>query len=183
MTSSSMKTILLVDAEEPLRKRMAKALGKRGFTVFSAADRSEAMEILAAQRPDAAVVELRLPDGSGLELVKEAKERHGKLRFVVLTGYGSIATATAAIRLGALDYLTKPAETNEILRALAGQDQESWAIDFLEEAPSLARVEWEHINRILHDCGNNISRTAKKLGIHRRTLQRKLQKYPPPERG
>jgi len=123
---------------------------------------------------------LRMPGKSGLEVVKEAKKIHPDMAIVVLTGYGSIATATEAIRLGADSYLPKPADVDEILCAFSGAAElEPLGRDNDFETPSLARAEWEHINRVLTDCNGNISEAAKRLGLHRRTLQRKLYKYAP----
>jgi two-component system response regulator RegA len=175
-----MKTILLVDDEEHFRDRLARALTRREYEVLQAADYNEGINIIKEQKPEMAVVDLRMPGPSGLELVKSAMEIDPSLKIVVLTGYGSIATATEAIRLGAINYLPKPADTDEILAAFS-RDQEEAAIpppvDI--DTPSLGRVEWEHINRVLTDCGGNISAAAKRLNIHRRTLQRKLLKFPP----
>ena len=163
-----------------MRNRMGKALSKRGYTVFTAANYIEGVEIIAQRKPDAAVVALKLGRKSGLDVLKTGIRHHPSIRIVILTGYGSIATATQSIKLGAWGYLTKPAKIKEILASLDTDLSRYAAIDL--QVPSLARVEWEHINRILFDCHNNISLTAKKLGIHRRTLQRKLQKAPPNER-
>ena len=175
-----MKTILLVDDEEHFRDRLARALTRREYEVLQAANYDEGLRIIKERKPELAVFDLRMPGPSGLDLVKAAMEVHPSLNIVVLTGYGSIATATEAIRLGATNYLAKPADTDEILAAFS-LDQEEAAIpppaDI--ETPSLGRVEWEHINRVLTDCGGNISAAAKRLNIHRRTLQRKLLKFPP----
>lgn len=170
-------SILLVDDDDLFRNRMAKALNKRKHQVYTASSYRSGVEIIAQQKPDYAIVDLKMPGKSGLEVIKTGIRHHPDIRIVVLTGYGSIATATDAIKLGAVGYLTKPTDIEDIMNALMKDDQP----DSQEELkpPSLARVEWEHINRILNDCDNNISKAAKKLGIHRRTLQRKLQKYPP----
>ena len=175
-----MKTILLVDDEEHFRDRLARALTRREYKVLQAANYEEGIKIIKNQKPEMAVVDLRMPGPSGLELVKSAMEIDPDLKIVVLTGYGSIATATEAIRLGAINYLPKPADTDEILAAFS-RDQEEAAIPAPADidTPSLGRVEWEHINRVLTDCGGNISAAAKRLNIHRRTLQRKLLKFPP----
>ncbi len=174
-------SILLVDDEEVFRKRLAAALARRGFTVCEADNFEAAVRALLEHDPELALVDLRMPGRSGLELVAEAKRLRPAIRIVVLTGYGSIATASQAIKLGAMEYLPKPADVDEILRAFspdrdlglpAGQE------DFAP--PSLARVEWEHIQRVLADCGGNISEAARKLNIHRRSLQRKLFKFAPP---
>ena len=174
------QSILLVDDEDFFRERLAKAFAKRNFTVFTAANYDEAIAVIRDQQPAMAVVDLKMPGKSGLELIAAAKELCPEIRLVILTGYGSIATAAEAVRLGALYYLPKPADVDDILSAFA-RDQSLGVAPGEEEfeAPSLARAEWEHINRVLHDCGGNISAAAQKLGIHRRSLQRKLQKYPP----
>lgn len=173
-----MPTILLVDNEDIFRNRLAKAFVQRGFIVESASSYVGAVEIIARQNPDYAVIDLKLDGKTGLDVIRTGIRHHPTLKAVVLTGYGSIATATKAIKLGAVGYLTKPAEIEDIIAALESDEIKKTGNDNIS-APSLARVEWEHISRVLHDCNNNISQTAKKLGIHRRTLQRKLQKMPP----
>lgn len=178
MIATAGATILLVDDEELFRNRLGRALAKRNYTVLAAGNYDEALPLIKAHQPDLAVVDLRMPGPSGLELVKAALELNPRLRIVVLTGYGSISTATEAIRLGAINYLPKPADTDEILAAFAIADKKAPATEKIA-TPSLARVEWEHINRVLSDCGGNISAAAKRLNIHRRTLQRKLLNFPP----
>ena len=179
-TATSTRTILLVDDEEHFRDRLSRALTKRDYEVLQAGNYDEALKVIKKHRPNMAVFDLRMPGPSGLELVKSALELNPLLKIVVLTGYGSIATATEAIRLGAINYLPKPADTDEILAAFAIDNPEAIAPPQKDiETPSLGRVEWEHINRVLTDCGGNISAAAKKLNIHRRTLQRKLLKFPP----
>ena len=173
--------ILLVDDEEVFRKRLASALVRRGFAVHEAEDFEAAVRALLRHDPEMALIDLRMPGRSGLELVAEAKRLRPAIRIVVLTGYGSIATASQAIKLGAMEYLSKPADVDEILRAFsrdASLDLPSGTEDFVP--PSLARVEWEHIQRVLADCGGNISEAARQLNIHRRSLQRKLFKFAPP---
>jgi two-component system response regulator RegA len=177
-----MKSILLVDDEDFFRQRLVKAFSKRGYTVFSAANFDEAISEIKENKPEMAVVDLKMPGRSGLEIIKAGQNLHPEMSIVVLTGYGSIATATEAIRLGAINYLPKPADVDDILNAFSRND--ALNIDINQEKlvpPSLARLEWEHINRVLTECDSNISAAAKKLGIHRRTLQRKLYKYPPTE--
>lgn len=178
--SATNDKILLVDDEEAFRKRLAKAFTRRGFVVYEAEDCDSALAVMAREKPGRAVIDLRMPGKSGLELVAAAAGLPEPPTMVVLTGYGSIATAAEAIRLGALSYLPKPADVDGILQAFSRDPQhpiEPPAEDFT--APSLARAEWEHINRVLNDCHGNISQAAQRLGLHRRTLQRKLQKYPP----
>ena len=175
-----MQSIILVDDEENFRNRLARALTKRGYIFFQAANVDEALHKIKENKPDWALVDLKMPGKSGLDLIREAKEFLPFLKIVVLTGYGSIATATEAVKLGAHYYLPKPVDVEDILNAFE-KDSDFTGIPGKREfeAPSLARAEWEHIQRVLNDCGNNITAAAKKLGIHRRTLQRKLYKYAP----
>ena len=175
-----MENILLVDDEDFFRERLNQAFVRRGYTTRTASCYEEAMAIIRNEHPTMAVVDLKMPGKNGLLLVKDALAIAPELKIVVLTGYGSIATATEAIRLGAVSYLAKPADIDEILQIFSSDsslDLEEPSEEILP--PSLARVEWEHIQRVLADCGDNISYAAKKLGIHRRTLQRKLYKYAP----
>ena len=175
-----MQSIILVDDEENFRNRLARAFIKRGYTVFQAANVDEALNKIKENSPDWALVDLKMPGKSGLDLIREAREYLPFLKIVVLTGYGSIATATEAVKLGAHYYLPKPVDVEDILKAFAkDSDPGELPSQQVFEAPSLARTEWEHIQRVLHDCDNNITAAAKKLGIHRRTLQRKLYKYAP----
>ena len=175
-----MQSIILIDDEDHFRERLARAFSNRGYTVFQAAGVDEGLAKIEEQRPDWALVDLKMPGKSGLDLIRAAKEIMPGLKIVVLTGYGSIATATEAVKLGAHYYLPKPADVDDILNAFAkGGEPENIPVQDEFEVPSLARAEWEHIQRVLHDCDNNISAAAQKLGIHRRTLQRKLYKYAP----
>ncbi len=175
-----MKKILLVDDEDFFRERLTRAFARRGYSTSSASCYDEAMAIIKKEHPSMAVVDLKMPGKSGLLLVKDALSVSPGLKIVVLTGYGSIATATEAIRLGATSYLAKPADIDEILKAFSNDNNQKLEVPSEEILPpSLARVEWEHIQRVLTDCDDNISCAAKKLGIHRRTLQRKLYKYAP----
>jgi len=175
-----MVSILVVDDEELFRNRLSKALEKREFQVFSAANYDEAIAVIEASKPNLGVFDLKMPGKSGLELLKDALKLHPDMKILVLTGYGSIATAIDAVKIGAISYIAKPADVNDILKAFSDPSAAPEAVDSESlQAPSLARTEWEHINRVLHDCDGNISSAAKRLDIHRRTLQRKLQKYPP----
>jgi two-component system response regulator RegA len=169
--------ILLVDDDGSLRDRLLRAFAARGLAARGAADADEAVRIAGTFDPTHAVIDLRMPGRSGLELLSELLERWPALRALVLTGYGSIDTAVSSVRQGAVDYLSKPADADQILAALglAASPQSEDA----GSAPSLARVEWEHIQRVLADCGGNVSQAARALGLHRRTLQRKLTTYPP----
>jgi two-component system response regulator RegA len=172
--------ILVVDDDLVLRDRLARAFRHRGFRTAVAADAEEALTQARQDPPDRAVIDLKMPGRSGLELIAELVAEHPACRAVMLTGYGSIPTAIDAIRLGAIYYVTKPADADEILAAFERGDAPPLsAAEQAYEAPSLARSEWEHIQRVLADCGGNISEAARRLGLHRRTLQRKLQKYPP----
>jgi len=174
-------SILLVDDDEPFRARLARALEERGYEVRSAGDYESAMAAAIADAPELAGIDLRMPGRSGLELSQDLLRLDASTRVVLLTGYGSIATAVDAIRLGAVHYLSKPADADDILAAFTRSEAAPLApAPSGFEAPSLARAEWEHINRVLSDCGGNISEAARRLHIHRRSLQRKLQKRPPP---
>jgi two-component system response regulator RegA len=175
-------TILVVDDDRVFRERLARAFRDRGFDVRTAGDVEEAVTMARAESPELAVVDLRMPGRSGLELVRELRSIDAATKIVVLTGYGSIATAIEATRLGAIYYLPKPADIDDILAAFArGETPSTAAAETAPTAPSLARAEWEHINRVLADCDGNVSEAARRLGLHRRSLQRKLQKYPPRE--
>ena len=171
------RSLLLVDDDEPFRTRLSRALRARGLDVREASDVVSAITSATDDSPEMAVVDLRLPDGSGLEIVKALRQLDASTAIVVLTGYGSIATALEAVRLGAVNYLTKPVDADRVLLAFDAPES-SPAAESPQDTPSLARVEWEHINRVLVDCGGNISEAARVLGVHRRSLQRKLQKFP-----
>ncbi len=171
-------TILLVDDDEVFRERLARALRERDYTVTTAGDHEGALRAARTQRPDFAVVDLRMPGLSGLALIGPLHELAPEARIVVLTGYGSITSAVEALRAGAHDYLSKPVDADQIIAALTGEAARPAAAD-APPTPTLARAEWEHIQRILTDCHHNISEAARRLGITRRTLQLKLKKYPP----
>jgi len=178
---SSGKTILIVDDDLAFRERLKRALEARGYVVLVADTLATSLAASGQGALLGAVVDLRMPQADGLEIVRELHAVQPRLPLVVLTGFGSIATALEAVRLGAKDYLTKPADPDQILAALLGT---VWLgenpKEIPVETPSLDRVEWEYIQRVLADCGGNISQTARLLGINRRSLQRKLGKYPPP---
>jgi two-component system response regulator RegA len=179
---SEQPSLLIVDDDRVLRERLARAFVARGFEAKAAAGPAEALAIARVDSPEMAVVDLRMPGGSGLELVRGLLAIDPSTRIVVLTGYGSIATAIEAMRLGATYYLPKPADADDILAAFergAAPPLSATGVDYA--APSLARAEYEHIQRVLSDCAGNVSEAARRLGIHRRSLQRKIQKYPPPE--
>ncbi|NNL67233.1 MAG: response regulator [Myxococcales bacterium] len=179
MTASLATSILVVDDDLPFRERLTRALADRGFDVRAAANPEQALESARSESPELAIVDLRMPGGSGLDVVGALTALDPATRIVVLTGYGSIATAVEAVRRGAVDYLSKPADVDEILARFARDgDRPPEPVPEDASVPSLARVEWEHINRILTDCDGNVSQAARLLGLHRRSLQRKLAKRP-----
>lgn len=176
-------SVLLVDDDERLRSRMARAFEERGYETQQAGGYDGAVAIASEESTEFVVVDLRMPGKSGLEVVRELHRIDSATKIVVLTGYGSIATALEAMRLGATHYLTKPADVDEVIASFdrdkaEPEDEPSVAEGEPPETPSLARVEWEHIQRVLTDCDGNITKAAQRLGIHRRSLQRKLAKYP-----
>jgi two-component system response regulator RegA len=179
-SASTTPSILIVDDDEVFRTRLARAFRDRGYDVRAAGGYHEALARAREESPEMAVVDLRMPGPSGLELVRDLKALDPATRIVVLTGYGSIATAIEAVRIGATYYLPKPADVDDILAAFARGEApplEPPPSDYA--APSLARAEWEHISRVLSDCGGSISEAARRHGLHSRSLQQKLQKYPP----
>jgi len=168
------RSLLVVDDDDPFRSRLIKAFRDRGFDAVGARDVDGAVALARADTPELALIDLRLPGKTGLDLIKALKELDPATSIVVLTGYGSIATAVESVKLGATSYLTKPVDADQILAAFA--NAESGAA--VPTAQPLARVEWEHIQRVLADCDGNLSQAARVLGIHRRSLQRKLAKDP-----
>jgi two-component system response regulator RegA len=172
----SAPSVLLVEDDERFRERLGRALSARGCDVRAVGSADEALAAASKESPELAVVDLKLPTSSGLDVVRGLHAIDPTTRIVVLTGYGSIATALESVRLGATHYLTKPVDADQVLAAFGGRDvtQEQHPL----EVPSLARVEWEHIQRVLADCDGNVSQAARLLGIHRRSLQRKLSKFP-----
>ena len=171
------RTLLLVDDDEPFVKRLAKAMEKRGFVTETAESVAAGRAIAMARPPAYAVVDLRLEDGNGLDVVEILRERRPDCRIVVLTGYGAIATAVAAVKIGATDYLSKPADANDVTAALL---QKGETMPLPPENPMSAdRVRWEHIQRVYEMCERNVSETARRLSMHRRTLQRILAKRSP----
>ncbi|EAR53016.1 photosynthetic apparatus regulatory protein RegA [Oceanicola granulosus HTCC2516] len=170
-------SLLLVDDDEPFLKRLAKAMEKRGFTVETAGSVAEGKTIVTTRPPAYAVIDLRLEDGNGLDVVELLRARRPESRIVVLTGYGAIATAVAAVKMGATDYLSKPADATDVTNALLARS------DTLPPPPenpmSADRVRWEHIQRVYELCDRNVSETARRLNMHRRTLQRILAKRSP----
>ena len=175
------RRFLVVDDDSVFRARLVKAIIARGLEAQGAGSAEEAIELARTYQPPAAIVDLRMAGMSGLDLVRELISRHPAMQIVVLTGYGSIATALEAVRRGAIDYLQKPLDADQILVAFEKDPEAAEGAAAAETTPSLARVEWEHIQRVLADCEGNISLTARRLGLHRRSLQRKLGKFPPLE--
>jgi two-component system response regulator RegA len=169
------RSLLIVDDDTAFRERLVRAMRDRGYEAVGVADHPSAIEAARDESPELALVDLRLPGESGLAVVRDLKALDSSTVVVVLTGYGSIATAVESVKLGAASYLTKPADADQIVAAFEGTQPADDG-----QAPSLARVEWEHIQRILSDCGGNVSQAARVLGIHRRSLQRKLAKRPVP---
>lgn len=171
-------SVLLIDDDEVFRQVLARSLERRGLTVLAAATGAEARALLVAQAVDYAVLDLKLEQESGLHLLPQLLALCPDLRVVLLTGYASIATAVEAVKLGAVNYLSKPASTDDILQALLEESGVEPA-EVLDAVPmSVDRLEWEHIQKVLTANDGNISATARDLGMHRRTLQRKLQKRP-----
>ncbi len=178
--SRQSRTLLVVDDDNPFRSRLIRAFRERGFETIGATSYDEAMAVAETDTPELALVDLRLPGKSGLELVKALKALDPTTSIVVLTGYGSIATAVESVRQGATSYLTKPVDADQILAAF---DPNEATVTAAAVAQPLARVEWEHIQRVIADCSGNLSQAARVLGIHRRSLQRKLAKDPVREIG
>ena len=178
-TASEPLVILVVDDDKVFRNRLCRAFRDRGCEAHEAGT-EETTELARTVSPDLVLLDLKMPGVSGLDLIQGIKKLDATIAIIILTGYGSIATAMDALKLGADHYLSKPADAEQILGAYADLN-----VGFTEKhtptkVPSLARVEWEHIQRVLSDCSGNITQAAKLLGIHRRSLQRKLLKYPPP---
>jgi len=171
------RSVLVVDDEDTFRERLVRALCDRGFEASGVASAEEAIAAARLESPECAVIDLRMPGLSGLHAVRELHRLDPTSRLVVLTGYGSIATALDAVRSGAVHYLTKPADIDEITAAF-DHDGSPAPEPPSATVPSLDRVEWEHIDRVLLGCGGNISQAAALLGLHRRSLQRKLAKRP-----
>ena len=171
------KSLLIVDDDNPFRERLSRAMEKKGFVVTQAESVKKGIDSLKVKKPAFAVVDLRLNDGNGLEVVKEIQNLDTKSRIIMLTGYGNIPTAVAAIKHGAIDYLAKPADADDVEKALLADPQ---AKASPPENPMTAdRVKWEHIHRVFELCNRNVSETARKLKMHRRTLQRILSKRSP----
>lgn len=170
-------SLLIVDDDTVFCEVLTEALTKRGFTVSAAHNVDNGLELARKEPPEFAVVDLRMPGKSGLEMVSELKQLDEHTRIVVLTGYASISTAVEAIKLGAIHYLAKPADADDIVKAF-DREQGDKDTPVRTKPLSVGQIEWEHIHKILTECDGNISETARRLNMHRRTLQRKLAKYP-----
>tara|TARA_B100000287_G_scaffold425726_1_gene472494 strand:+ start:3410 stop:3973 length:564 start_codon:yes stop_codon:yes gene_type:complete len=171
------KSLLIVDDDNPLRERLARAMEKKGFQVLQAESVKMGIESVKTKKPAFAVVDLRLNDGNGLEVVKEIQSSNSNSRIIMLTGYGNIPTAVAAIKQGAIDYLAKPADADDVEKALLADPKKKASPP--ENPMSADRVKWEHIHRVFELCNRNVSETARRLKMHRRTLQRILSKRSP----
>ena len=171
------KTLLIVDDDNPFRERLARAMEKKGFEVSQAEGVKVGIETVKLKKPAFAVVDLRLEDGNGLEVVKQIQNTNPESRIIMLTGYGNISTAVAAIKEGAIDYLAKPADADDVEKALLANPNKK--PEPPENPMSADRVKWEHIHRVFELCNRNVSETARRLKMHRRTLQRILSKRSP----
>ena len=170
------KSLLVLDDDAPLRTRLGRALESRGFEPVLVASVAEALSAVKVQAPAFAVVDMRLEDGNGLGVVEAIHAVRPEARVIMLTGYGNIASAVAAVKAGAVDYLSKPADADDVVRALLAQGD---GPPPPENPMSADRVRWEHIQRVYELCGHNVSETARRLNMHRRTLQRILAKRAP----
>ena len=171
------KTLLILDDDGPFRNRMARALEQRGFEVTPIETVEEAKVAARSEPPAFAVLDMRLEDGNGLDVVEDLHRARPDCKIVMLTGYGNLATAVAAVKAGAVDYLAKPADADDVCKALLARPGDSPAPP--ENPMSADRVRWEHIQRVYELCGKNVSETARRLNMHRRTLQRILAKRAP----
>ncbi len=186
MTEVTAQPLLIVDDDATFARVLARALSSRGFEVITATNADEARALTRRHHPRYCVLDLKLGDENCLRLIPELQSLVPDMRVLLLTGYASIATAVEAIKRGAHDYLAKPVDADAVVRALLDGDSSSGGDDEVIDAPdvplALRRLEWEHIQRVLTECDGNISETARRLGMHRRTLQRKLSKHPVRER-
>ena len=177
LTDFTDKSLLIVDDDNPFRERLARAMEKKGFIVTQAEGVKKGIDSVKLKKPAFAVVDLRLNDGNGLEVVKEIQNSNVESRIIMLTGYGNISTAVAAIKEGAIDYLAKPADADDVEKALLADPDKKPLPP--ENPMSADRVKWEHIHRVFELCSRNVSETARRLKMHRRTLQRILSKRSP----
>ena len=171
--------LLIVDDDAPLRNRLGRAMTQRGFEVQLAESVAQGIEAAMHQPLDYAVVDMRLEDGNGMEVVDALRENKNKVKIVMLTGYGNIASAVTAVKKGVIDYLPKPADADQITNALLFKEDERLIGEAPEQLMSADRVKWEHIQRVFEQCERNVSETARRLKMHRRTLQRILNKHAP----
>ncbi len=171
------KSLLIVDDDNPFRDRLARAMEKKGFSVSQAEGVKKGIDLIKSKKPAFAVVDLRLADGNGLEVVKELQVSNSNCKIIMLTGYGNIPTAVAAIKQGAIDYLAKPADADDVEKALLADPNKKAQPP--ENPMSADRIKWEHIHRVFELCNRNVSETARRLKMHRRTLQRILSKRSP----
>ena len=171
------KSLLILDDDDPLRGRLSRAMEKKGFVVKEAKTVSEGLEIVKKSPPNFAVVDLRLEDGNGLDVIKELSKSNSEARIVMLTGYGNLPTAVAAVKAGAIDYIAKPVDADDVESALLASPESKAKPP--ENPMSADRVKWEHIHRVFELCNRNVSETARRLKMHRRTLQRILSKRSP----
>jgi two-component system response regulator RegA len=177
LASPTERTLLIIEDDKPFLQRLARAMEARGFAVRTAETAADSLMQIETDSPAFAVVDMRLADGNGLDLISALKTRRPDARAIVLTGYGNIATAVNAVKLGAVDYLAKPVDADNVVHALLNRDGK--AIEPPENPMSPTRVRWEHIQRIYELCNRNVSETARRLKLHRRTLQRILAKHAP----
>jgi two-component system response regulator RegA len=174
------KTLFIIEDDKPFRERLTTSFQRKDFTVTAAASKKEALDVLSGNNFNYAIVDLRLGDGSGLDVIKVIKEQNPECRTVMLTSYGNIATAVSSVKLGADDYLTKPANIDDIEKSLMSSTATSLPPP-PENPMSADRIRWEHIQRVFTQCNRNVSETARRLKMHRRTLQRILNKHAPKE--
>jgi len=180
-TTTDHLVVLVVDDDQTFRQRLCRAFRDRGCEAHEVGTREETLQLATNVSPDLVLLDLKMPNLSGLDLIQDIKKLDSTIAVVILTGYGSIPTAMQALKLGADHYVSKPADAEQILDAYRELTTDPAGKHAPTTVPSLARVEWEHIQRVLSDCSGNITQAAKLLGIHRRSLQRKLSKYPPPQ--
>ncbi len=171
------KSLLIVDDDRPFCDRLARAMGARGFTPRVANSVADGLAAIEAEAPSFAVIDLKLADGTGLDVMRALKAKRPDARAIILTGFGAIATAVVAVKLGAFDYLAKPVNADDIIAALTAE--RVGRVDSPEQPMSADRVRWEHIQRVYESCDRNVSETARQLNMHRRTLQRILSKRAP----
>ena len=179
LPSDDKPLVLIVDDDDVFRIRLCRAMAQHDWDVSDASSGEEALAIARERSPDLVLVDLKMPGMGGLDLVPQLRELDSSMAIIVLTGYGSIPTTISAMKRGANHYMSKPADAEQVLAAYESLDSTAEEAEIPAAVPSLARVEWEHMQRVMADCGRNISQAARLLGIHRRSLQRKLSKYPP----